>query len=59
MSAKYWLNPPRGGGLRWVEQTINNTAYYKWKTTNTDLAHGLLVRQRGHYAPALVAKHEP
>ena len=30
MSAKYWLNPPRGGGVRWVEPTINNTAYYKW-----------------------------
>lgn len=27
---KLWLNPPRGGGIRWVEPTINNTAYYKW-----------------------------
>jgi len=30
MSARYWLNPPRGGTLKWIEPTINNTAYYKW-----------------------------
>mmetsp|Transcript_831 Transcript_831/g.1858 ORF Transcript_831/g.1858 Transcript_831/m.1858 type:complete len:134 (+) Transcript_831:5171-5572(+) len=30
MSTKFWLNPPRGGGVRWVEPNINPTAYYKY-----------------------------
>ncbi|CAG9322742.1 unnamed protein product [Blepharisma stoltei] len=29
-TSKLWLNPPRGGGVVFVEPTINNTAYYKW-----------------------------
>ncbi|MEE4247778.1 MAG: hypothetical protein V2I33_20440 [Kangiellaceae bacterium] len=30
MPAKFWLNPPRGAGKRWIEPTLNPTAYYKW-----------------------------
>ena len=30
MSSRHSINPPRGGGIRYVEPTINNTAYYKW-----------------------------
>lgn len=30
MSAKFWLNPPRGAGVRWVEPTLNNNAFYSY-----------------------------
>lgn len=28
--SKHSINPPRGGGIRYVEPTINNNAFYKW-----------------------------